>query len=134
LAWIGDAEKVNRRLLLAVTFAMMGFGLLCFEYVSIASIWLIVPFLFFYGIGYGGCVALRPSLLMEYFGVTSFGAILGFMIGMNILGTLLGPTLTGWVYDNFGNYRGVWFAFASFAILTLLFIMTIPTSKIQLES
>ncbi len=131
LGWLGD--KLDRRWVLAGGFAMMGFGLLCFGYVSSAGTWLLVPFLVIFGIGYGGCNALRPSLVREHFGRTSFGTVFGLMMGINMLGNMIGPPLAGWVYDNWGSYQGIWFVFAGLLVATLISILTIPRVRTSSE-
>jgi len=125
--WLGD--KLDRKLVAAVGFTMMGFGLLCFGYTSTGTIWL-VPFLVLFGIGYGGGSALRPSLVREYFGRSSFGAIFGLMAGINMLGNVIGPTAAGWVYDNWGSYQAIWLVFGGLAIVAVISTLTIrPVSK-----
>ena len=108
---------------------MTGFGLLCFGYASTAGTWLLIPFLILFGIGYGGCSAIRPSLAMEYFGRTNFGTVLGLIIGVNTLGGIISPPLAGWVYDNWGSYHGIWFAFAGLPVAALISIITLPNTN-----
>ena len=124
LGWLGD--KLDKRKVMAGAFTMMGFGALCFGYTSTAGTWLLVPFLILFGIGYGGSNALRPSLVREYFGRTNFGTVFGSLMGVNILGGIIGPLLAGWVFDNWGNYDGVWFVFAGLAVAALISILTTP--------
>jgi len=124
LGWLGD--KVDRRLVATGAFAMMGFGLLCLGYVSLDT-WLLVPFIVLFSIGYGGNYTLRPSLVREYFGRTNFGTIFGLIMGIGGLGGIIGPTLAGWVYDNFGSYQGIWFVFAGLATVAIVSVLTIPT-------
>jgi MFS family permease len=125
LGWLGD--KFDKRLVAMGSFASMGFGLLCFGYASATNAWLFVPFLALFGIGYGGGNALRPSMAREYFGRASFGTILGLLIGIGGAGVLLGPTVAGWVYDNWGSYQTIWFLLAGLAIVAIVTILTIPT-------
>ncbi|MFC2005873.1 MFS transporter [Chloroflexota bacterium] len=124
LGWLGD--KIKRRLVAAVAFAMIGFGLLCFGYVSSEESWLLVPFLFLLGTSYGGPIALRPSLLREHFGRTSFGTILGLTIGISQLGAIAGPPLAGWVFDNWGSYQGIWLIFAGLSVVAMMLMLAIP--------
>ena len=124
LGWLGD--KLDRRLVAAGAFAMMCFGLLCFGYTSSAGTWLLVPFLVLFGIGYGGSNALRPALAREYFGRTNFGTIFGLIMGISMLGGIIGPTVAGWVFDNWGSYQGIWFVFAGLAAVALISVLTIP--------
>ncbi len=122
LGWLGD--KMNRRLVAAVAFAMMGIGSFFFGYAGTSGAWSLVFFLILFGIGYGGGNSLRPSLGREYFGRTSFGTIFGLIMGINMLGGLTGPPLAGWVYDNWGNYQVIWFVFAGLAAIALMLVLT----------
>ncbi|MFC1869760.1 MFS transporter [Chloroflexota bacterium] len=121
--WLGD--KFTRKRVAAVAFVMMGFGMLFFGYASAAGAWQLVSFLLLFGIGYGGCSALRPSTVREYFGRTSFGTVFGLMVGINILGSITGPPLAGWVFDNWGSYQAIWFVFAGLTVVALISVLTI---------
>ena len=121
--WLAD--KLDRRLVAAAGFTMVGFGLLCFGYASTGTIWLLVPFLVLFGIGYGGNNALRVSLVREYFGRTSFGTIFGLIMGLGGLGSIIGPTVAGWVYDNWGSYQAIWLVFAGLAVAAVISVLTI---------
>lgn len=124
LGWLGD--KVNKKWVMAGAFAMTCGGLLCFGFASLENIWLLVPFLILFGIGYGGNNTLRASMLREFFGRSNFGAIHGFTIGVMALGTIAGPPLAGHVYDNWGSYQVIWFVFAGLAVAALLAVVTTP--------
>jgi len=127
LGSLGD--RFDRRRVVTVAFIMMGFGLFCFGYTPSAGTWLLVPFFLLFGIGYGGSNAIRPALVREYFGRTNFGTVFGLLMGINMLGSIIGPPLTGWVYDNWGSYHGIWLIFAALPVVSLISILTIPPSK-----
>jgi sugar phosphate permease len=124
LGWLGD--KVDKRRVAAGAFAMMSVGLLCFGFISARDTWLIVPFLILFGIGYGGNNTLRASLIREFFGRSKFGTIHGLTVGIMALGTIAGPPLAGWVFDNWGSYQSIWFVFAGLAVVALLTVATTP--------
>jgi len=125
--WLAD--KFDKRFVMAAAFAMMGLGLLCFEHISIEATWLLVTFFIFYGSGYGGGRALIAPLVREFFGVRNFGAITGFMNGIQVVGSLTGPPLAGWVFDNWGSYQGIWLVFAIVSIVSLISIATTPSKQ-----
>ena len=108
---------------------MMSLGMFCFGYASNAGIWLLAPFLLLFGIGYGGTNVLRAALAREYFGRTNFGTIFGLIVGISMLGSIVGPPLAGWVYDNWGSYQDIWFVFAGLAVVALISISTIPAAR-----
>ncbi len=124
LGWLGD--KVDKRRVAAGAFAMMSLGLLCFGFISAGDIRLLVPFLILFGIGYGGNNTLRASLIREFFGRSKFGTIHGFTIGIMALGTIAGPPLAGYVFDNWGSYQSIWLVFAGLAVAALLAVATTP--------
>ena len=131
LGWLGD--KVDKRRVAAGAFAMMSLGLLCFGFISVGDTWLLVPFLIIFGIGYGGNNTLRASLIREFFGRRKFGTIHGFAVGMMALGTIAGPPLAGWVFDNWGSYQPIWFVFAGLAVVALLAVVTTPPVSITVQ-
>ena len=122
--WLGD--KLNRKGVTAISFAMMCLGALCFGYAATAGIWLLVPFFILFGIGYGGSNTMRPSLIREFFGRTNFGTIFGFIMGVNMLGSMLGPPLAGWVFDTWGSYQGMWFVLVALGAAAAFTILSTP--------
>ena len=127
IGWLGD--KLDRRWLAAGSSFLVAIGLLWFDFASTADIWMLIPFLIFLGIGYGGYVPLIPSLVKQYFGTAYFGSIYGFVTGIAMLGGVLGPPLAGWVYDMRGNYQGIWLAMAGLSIVAIMSMITIPRVK-----
>jgi MFS family permease len=124
LGWLGD--RLEKKRLMAGAFAMICGGLLCFGFAPSESNWLLVPFLILYSIGYGGNMTLRASILSEFFGRSSFGAIHGFVIGIMMLGSIAGPPLAGWVFDKWQNYQPIWFALAGLAVAAIVTAATTP--------
>jgi len=124
VGWVGD--KLDRKRVAAGALAMMAFGLFSFGYATSTEIWLLVPFLILFGIGYGGSIAMRPSLVREFFGRTSFGTIFGLLMGIGNLGGIIGPLLAGWVFDTWSSYQGIWFTFAGLAVAAVISVLTAP--------
>ncbi len=122
IGWLGD--KVDRKKVAAGSFTLMGCGTLFFAYASSTDIWLLIPFLILFGFGYGGSNALRASLGREYFGRTSFGTILGLTIGIGAIGSIMGPTIAGWVYDTLGSYQLSWLVFAGLTVFAIIAALT----------
>lgn len=124
LGWLGD--RLDERRIIAIALAMMCGGLICFERVSSGTLWLLVPFLILYGIGYGANMVLKASVIREFFGRGNFGAIHGLMTGIMASGSLASPAVAGWVFDNWGTYRPIWLVLAGLAVLAILVIVTTP--------
>jgi MFS family permease len=124
LGWLGD--RLDKRRVIAAAFAMIFGGLLCFAFASLEATWLLVLFLILFGIGYGGNNTLRGSAVREFFGRRNFGAIHGLVIGIMMLGSITGPPLAGWVFDNWGTYQPIWFVFTGLAVAGILLALTTP--------
>jgi len=72
-----------------------------------------------FGLFYGGFVALIPSLLADYYGTASAGAIIGFVYLGAALGAFAGPIAAGAIYDALGSYEpAIAFGVASCALAT----------------
>ncbi|GAJ00315.1 unnamed protein product, partial [marine sediment metagenome] len=82
--WLGD--RFDKKRITALGFAMATLGLILFGYLATAGTWVLVPFLIFIGIGYGGPVPMMPALLREYFGRAKLGTLLGLVMGTAALG------------------------------------------------
>ena len=104
----------------------MSVGLLFFSYISSDFIWLAVPFIFIFSIGYGSSLTMRSAMVRELFGRRRYGTVFGMMTLVMMVGNISGAPLAGWVFDRWGSYQGIWLAFAFLAILSLLSIATTP--------
>ncbi|MDP6825144.1 MAG: MFS transporter [Dehalococcoidales bacterium] len=125
--WLSDIFDKRRRS--ADALAILALGLLCFEYIPAGGTWLLVPAIIFLGIGYGGNIPIMALLVREYFGRNKFGTIIGFVWGILMLGNVTGPPISGWVFDNWGNYQGIWLAFAGLTAIGIFIMLNTPTVK-----
>ena len=125
VAWVRD--RLDERRVYAVTFVLMAIGMLCFGYVAGGVTWLLVPFVIVFSFGWGVSVTMRMTLLRKYFGRNSFGTILGFASGVMMVGHIAGAPLAGWVFDTWGSYQGIWFAFVSLTLVGLVLALTAPS-------
>ncbi len=127
--WLGD--RINRKLVMSVNYAALSISLLMFAYVSSEAVWLIIPFLILFSIGYGGNFVMITSLTRHYFGRRWFGTINGFMMGIVVVGSISGPLLAGWAFDTLGSYYIIWVAFAALAVLGLISAATVHPPKLK---
>ena len=98
----GSADRFGRRLSLTATFAVMGLSLLA--WLAATEIWSLSLFALVFGAAYGGFVALLPALAADYFGGRRVGSILGFLYASAAIGSLVGPTIAGVIYDARESY------------------------------
>jgi MFS family permease len=122
--WLGDRFKRTR--VTAGFILLVGLGLLFFSYASVQSIWVLIPFITFFGIGWGSNLPMMAALIMEYFGRSKLGTIFGFMMGLSAIGGIIGPILTGWIFDSHESYYIVWLLFAGFVCVAGIIMITTP--------
>jgi len=125
--WFGD--RFDKRRVTAIGMALMATGMLLFNYVDIGGTWLMITFIIFYGIGFGGPVPMSAALIREYFGRVSLGTVLGLATGVAYVGSLIGPPLTGWIYDTYGSYQVAWFIMAGLAFAGMVGFITVPPAS-----
>jgi len=103
LALGGAADRLG-----PVTAFRLSLAILLLSYV----VWLLAPgypvlagFAFALGLGYGGWVALSPSVMAELFGPEGLGGSIGALYTAAGVGALLGPPFAGFVVDATGAYQ-----------------------------
>jgi sugar phosphate permease len=122
--WFGD--KWDKRWVTAAGIALTAVSLLSFAYIGQIGTWMLVPFLLFFSIGYGGPVPMISALLREYFGKTHLGSIVGMSQGLAMIGSVTGTPLAGWIFDTYGRYQGAWIAYAAVNIFGAFCLLTAP--------
>ncbi len=122
--WLAD--KFGSKRVFAVSFVLMTAGLFPFASITTGRVWLLVPFIIAFSLGWGTSVTSRLSFLREYYGRASFGTILGFTSGIMMLGSITGTPLAGWVYDTWGSYQGAWLGFGALTLIGAVLVATIP--------
>lgn len=98
----GLADRIGRGRCLSLIMLCTGLALL---YWIVAQGFLaLAVFALAFGLFYGGFVALVPAVTADLFGLRAMSSVLGVLYTSVALGTLLGPTLAGWVFDSTGSY------------------------------
>jgi MFS family permease len=111
--WLGD--RFDKRHVLGATFLLMSGGVLFFSYTQNTMV--LCLFVLLFSLGLGGSMVLRGAILREYFGKSSFGRMLGIIMGSASVGGILGPTLAGYAFDTLGSYIPVWVMFFALTML-----------------
>ena len=83
-----------------------------------ASIYFVVAALF--GITYGLCIALLPTVIADSFGNKQISRIIGTIYTAFALAGLLGPTVAGLLHDSYGNYDLALTICVALALATLI--------------
>jgi MFS family permease len=68
------------------------------------EVWSLATFAFVYGTFYGGWVAILPAVVMDSFGGRNVSGIIGVLYTSVAIGTLVGPTAAGLIFDLNGSY------------------------------
>ncbi len=114
--FVGD--QLDKRHVLAVSFAMQFVGTLLFAFVG--GIWHLLGFIVFWGIGFGVSIPIRFALLADLFGRRHFGSIMGIMMTFSTVFGVIGPLGVGWMADYRGTYR------EPYVILSVAVLVCIP--------
>ncbi|MGH7227451.1 MAG: MFS transporter, partial [Gemmataceae bacterium] len=93
----GLADRMGRQLFLRAMF--LGIGLALAIWVFATGLWTLVIFALLFGVFYGGWVAILPAVVMDYFGDRHVGAILGILYTSVAIGTLIGPSAAGFIFN-----------------------------------
>jgi MFS family permease len=125
--WLADRRE--RKTLVVTGFAAMLIGFVLYLNVSDKAFWLIIPFIILYSVGHGGNNALRPPMIVSYFGRANFGTVMGLMMGFCSIGSVLGAPLAGLVWDTMGSYRLAWYVGIGIAVIGMLSIWSLPKAK-----
>ena len=121
------ADRIGRVDVYAACFA--GVVVTHFFWLFAANPWTLGLFGFVFGSCYGGFVALFPSIIVDYFGSRAAGAIIGALYASVGIGTLLGPTFAGYVFDATGSYDGAILAGELVAVVAAFLAMLLPHAR-----
>jgi MFS transporter, ACS family, hexuronate transporter len=97
-----------------------------------ASLWAVLPLIFFAGVCLVGYQGVSYALTAEIAGHGRTGAALGLLITFNSVGTIIGTPLFGYLVDVTGTYAAAWSALAAVilsGILAMLFFLEEPRTR-----
>jgi MFS family permease len=98
----GLADRFGRRPSLLAMFLGMAVSLAVWA-VAVQA-WSLAGFAFAFGVFYGGWVALLPAVVMDYFGPRNVSSIIGMLYTSVGIGTLIGPSAAGYIFDATHSY------------------------------
>jgi MFS family permease len=119
--WLGDVFE--KKFGMAMAFGLMSLGMVALCYSDKPGF--IYAFLFFFANGFGGIAVLRGSIVREYYGRAYFGRLIGILMGFGSFGGIIGPTVTGWVFDRMNSYFLIWVALSAFVGVAVLLVLAI---------
>ena len=123
----GVADRLGRVDVYAACFAGVVFTY--FFWLFAVNPWTLGLFGLLFGTCYGGFVALFPSIIVDYFGSRAAGAIIGALYASVGIGTLLGPTFAGYVFDTSGSYDAAILAGELVAVVAAFLAILLPDAR-----
>ena len=130
LGWVAEGLGAVRTFQLSI-------GILIASYV----LWYLAPgyatlaaFALVLGLGYGGWVALSPSVMADLFGSEGLGGSLGALYTAAGIGALLGPPFAGFLVDATNSYRPAILTALCLAIAAGLLIAPLPVRRVTSDA
>ena len=102
LAW-SIAKPMGSRLTLFLLLGLQAVAL--FSLIKANSLWMLLVLGALFGFGLGGSTTLRMSIIPEYFGTRTVGALVGVAGNAWGLGGFAGPILAGYIFDMTHSYN-----------------------------
>jgi sugar phosphate permease len=113
-------ETVPFRYAAAFCFGLQALAVLLFLATqSVAMVWVYV---LLFGFAMGGVIVLLPLIVGHFFGLASFGVLVGTLMLTQALGGSIGAYASGLIHDHFGSYQ---LALTAFVGVYLAAIVTI---------
>jgi MFS family permease len=81
------------------------------------AMWAVV---WIYGMAFGGMGAIFPILAQDIFGLRWYGSIYGLVNLATIFSAVIGPLMTGLVFDNTGTYTLAFLATIGFYVVGIV--------------
>jgi len=82
-----------------------------------------------FGVGYGTIWPVYAASARDLFHKDYSGSIIGLWTLYHGLGSIISPSLSGWIIDNTGNY--VWAFLLAMSSALLSFLLLLPINKID---
>ncbi len=111
-------ERVPTRYVFMVSLVFQGIGLAVLTTLAnTPAMWAVV---WIYGMAFGGMGAIFPILAQDIFGLRWYGSIYGLVNLATIFSAVIGPLMTGLVFDNTGTYTLAFLATIGFYVVGIV--------------
>jgi MFS transporter, OFA family, oxalate/formate antiporter len=98
----GIADRIGRQMFLLTTYVGMAAAMAIWALAT--NFTTLCAFTLLFGLFYGGWVAVLPAVVMDRFGSANVSGIIGILYTSVAVGTLVGPTAAGFLFDASGSY------------------------------
>ena len=121
------SDYLNRRYVMAVSLFLMTIAIVFMARAT--SVTQVLPFLVLYAAAQGGISVIPQSLIAEYFGRRAYATIQGFRGTIQMVGIIIGPLVSGYVFDTTGNYEWAFMGFGAASMVSLGLVMLMRPPK-----
>ncbi|MYC07079.1 MAG: MFS transporter [Chloroflexi bacterium] len=119
LSWASD--YLNRRIVMAVSLFLMTIAIVFMARAE--SVSQAIPFIVLYSAAQGGISVIPQSLIAEYFGRRAYATIQGFRGTIQMIGIIIGPLVSGYVFDTTGSYEWAFLGFGGATLVSLALVL-----------
>ncbi|MQG21726.1 MAG: MFS transporter [SAR202 cluster bacterium] len=129
--WLSEKFPVRYVFAFCLVLQIIGIFIL-FLVTSDARVWILIPFVALYGLGFGAMGALQPLIVLNTFGILSYATILGVMQVLLRVANALAPVAVGASVDSSGSYNTVFIATIVFLVFgTVCVALAKPPKPVQ---
>lgn len=118
------ADRFGAKRMLVITLLVQALGIAAFLQVNELSEFYALAVIL--GVAYGGGMPLYASIARGYFGQHIMGTVFGAATMLSSLGMALGPTVGGWVFDQYHNYAWLYISSAAVGVGAVLLALLFP--------
>ena len=123
---IGD--RVSKQRIIVGSMALHVAALLLLA--NATALWMVALFAIGHGLAWGTRGPLTAALRADYFGIASFGTIMGFSSLVMMMGMILGPIIAGVMADETGSYTAGFTLLAALAgVGSIFFVLLRPPRR-----
>ncbi len=119
LSTLGD--YVNRRYLMAMSLGAMAVAIVFMARADTVAE--VLPALVAFSVAQGGISVIPRALIADYFGRGSYATIQGFGSSVQMFGIIIGPIVSGYVFDRTESYSGAFLGFAVAALVSIVLVL-----------
>ena len=94
----------------------------------------VIPVLVVFSAAQGGISVIPQSLIAEYFGRRSYATIQGFRSSIQMAGIIVGPIISGLVFDATGSYTIAFLGFSGASVVSMVLVLFAKPPKRPLRS
>ncbi len=130
LSAMGDF--VDRRYVMAASLAVMTVAIVLMARATTISG--VIPVLVVFSAAQGGISVIPQSLIAEYFGRRSYATIQGFRSSIQMAGIIVGPIISGLIFDTTGSYTIAFLGFSGASVVSMVLVLFAKPPKRRLPA